>query len=278
MAEITAAAVQALRARTNMPMMKCKKALMEAGGDEEAAVQILQKESKEILGKRAENATAEGRIFLSVKDDGSEGGMVEVQCESAPVAGGEDFTRFGNMLVQQLMEGPGAGSPQELLAQPAPGAGGKTLQDIFDDMVGTIREKIVVARIARVDGPVAGYVHHDGKTAVLMQAAGENATDPVLRDVAMHVAALRPAVVSPEELPAEQVQAEKDKLSAEAKASGKPDNIIEKIVDGQLKRYYGENGVLMFQGFAKDDKKTVSQAMSEKGLKPVAFTRWMLGN
>jgi elongation factor Ts len=176
------------------------------------------------------------------------------------------------------MEGPGAGSPQELLAQPAPGAGGKTLQDIFDDMVGTIREKIVVARIARVDGPVAGYVHHDGKTAVLMQAAGENATDPVLRDVAMHVAALRPAVVSPEELPAEQVQAEKDKLSAEAKASGKPDNIIEKIVDGQLKRYYGENGVLMFQGFAKDDKKTVSQAMSEKGLKPVAFTRWMLGN
>jgi elongation factor Ts len=278
MADITAAAVQALRARTNMPMMKCKRALTEAGGDEDAAVQILQKESKEILDKRSENATAEGRIFLVVKEDGSEGGMVEVQCESAPVAGGEDFTRFGNMLIQQLMEGPGAATPQELLAQPAPGAAGKTLQAIFDDMIGTIREKTVVARITRVNGPVAGYVHHDGKTAVLMQAAGEKATDPVLRDVAMHVAALRPAVVNPEELPADQVQAEKDKLSAEAKASGKPDNIVEKIVDGQMRRYYGEHGVLQFQAFAKDDKKTVSQAMAEKGLKPVAFTRWVLGN
>jgi len=278
MAEITAAAVQALRARTNMPMMKCKEALMEANGDQDEAVKILQKESKEILDKRAENATAEGRIFQSVKDDGSEAAMVELQCESAPVAGGEDFTRFGNMLIKQLMEGPGAATPQELLAQPAPGAAGKTLQDVFDDMVGTIREKIVVARIARVSGPVAGYVHHDGKTAVLMQAAGENATDPVLRDVAMHVAALRPAVVNPEELPADQVQAEKDRLANDAKASGKPDNIIEKIVDGQMKRYYGEHGVLMYQGFAKDDKKTVSQAMAEKGLKPVAFTRWVLGN
>lgn len=277
MAEITAAAVQALRARTNMPMMKCKKALVEAGGDEDAAVQILQKESKEILDKRAENPTAEGRVFLSVKDDGSEGGMVEVQCESAPVAGGEDFTRFGNMLIQQLMEGPGAETPQELLSQPAPAAGGKTLQDIFDDMVGTIREKIVVARVTRVDGPVAGYVHHDGKTAVLMQAAGDNAADPVLRDVAMHVAALRPEVVSPEELPADQVQAEKDRLTADAKASGKPDNIIAKIVDGQMNRYYAEHGVLLYQPFAKDDKKTVSQAMAEKGLKPVAFTRWVLG-
>ena len=279
MADITAAAVKALRDRTNMPMMKCKQALVEANGDEDEAIRILQKESKEILGKRAENATAEGRVFQCVKEDGSEAGMVEVQCESDPVAGGEDFARFGDMLISQLMDGPGAATPEELLSQPAPGADGKTLQDLYDELVGTIREKIIVARITRVSGPVAGYVHHDGKTAVLMRAEGDNATDPVLRDVAMHVAAMRPEVVSPEDLPAETVQAQKEKLSAAAKATGKPDNIIEKIVDGQMKRFFAEDaGVLLFQKFAKDDSKTVSQAMAEKGLKPTEFIRWVIGN
>jgi len=278
MAEISAAAVRSLRARTNMPMMKCKQALAEAGGDEDKAVEILQQQTKEVLDKRADNPTAEGRIFLKVKEDGSEAAMAEVQCESAPVAGGEDFTRFGEMLVTQLLEGPGASSPEELLTQPAPGAEGKTLQAVFDDMVGTIREKIVVARVARLKGPVAGYVHHDGKTGVLIQATGDNATSPVLRDVAMHIAAMRPSVVDVADLPAEQVAAEKDRLTEEAKATGKPENIIEKIVEGRMKNFYEESGVLLLQKFAKDDSKTVSQAMAEQGLKPVAFQRWVIGN
>lgn len=278
MAEISAAAVRALRERTNMPMMKCKQALAEANGDEDAAVAILQKQTKEVLDKRADNATAEGRIFQKVKEDGSEAVMVEVQCESAPVAGGEDFTKFGNMLITQLLEGPGASTPEELMSQPAPGAGGKSLEDVFNDMVGTIREKIVVARIARLKGPVAGYVHHDGKTGVLIQAEGEDAANAVLRDVAMHIAALRPTVVNAEELAADVVAAEREKLVAEAKATGKPDNIIEKIVDGRMKTFFVDQGVLVMQAFAKDDTKTVSQAMAEQGLKPTAFIRWVIGN
>src|SRR5690606_17856354 len=133
----------------------------------------------------------------------------------------------GQKAAEQLLNGPGASSVEELMSQNAPGTDSK-LEDLFDEMVNKIREKIVVTRIARVKGPVGVYVHHDGKTAVLFEAEGENLNDPVLRDVAMHIAALRPTVTNPEDVPPEQVQAERDRLSAEAKATGKPDNIIEK--------------------------------------------------
>ena len=277
MAEITAAAVKALRDRTDLPMMECKKALVEAGGDMEKAVEILKSQFKKILDKRSENATAEGQIVVRIKDDGSEGVMIEMQCESAPVAANDGFQAFANACAQQLLEGPGAAGPAELLQQPAPGADGKTLNDVYEDLVNRIREKIVLARILRVPGPVGGYVHHDGKTGVMFQAEGENATAPVLRDVAMHVAGLKPTVVSSDQLDPAVVQKERDRLSAEAKATGKPDNIIEKIVDGRMNAFYVEQGVLTLQPFAKDDSKTVAQALAESGLKAVSFTRWVLG-
>ncbi|GAB4144055.1 MAG: translation elongation factor Ts [Planctomycetaceae bacterium] len=277
MAEITAAAVRSLRERTDMPMMKCKEALKQADGDEEKAVEILKAEAGKILDKRGENTTAEGCIVIKTLDNGSEAAMVEVQCESAPVGSGDILRNFADLLVTQLLEGPGAETPEELLAQNAPDGSGKTLKEIYEDIVGTIREKIVIARIARVPGPVAGYVHHDGKTAVLFQAEGEAATDPVLRDVAMHIAALKPKVVNEADLPAEDVQAERDRLTEEAKATGKPENIIEKIVDGRMKNFYNEAGVLVVQPFAKDDSKTVGQALAEKGLTAKAFIRWTIG-
>lgn len=277
MAEITAAAVRSLRDRTDMPMMKCKQALVEAGGDEDKAVEILKAEAGKILDKRGENATAEGRIVVKTRDDGSEAVMVEVQCESAPVASGEDLVTFSDQLATQLLDGPGATTPEELLAQNAPGTD-TPLKQIYEDMVGKIREKIVVARVVRVKGPATGYVHHDGKTGVLFQAAGENATDPILRDVAMHIAAMKPKVVSEGDVPADEVQAERDKLTEEARATGKPDNIIEKIVDGRMKNFYVEAGVLNAQAFAKDDTKTVSQALAEKGFEAKGFERWVIGN
>jgi elongation factor Ts len=137
---------------------------------------------------------------------------------------------------------------------------------------------MVLARVLRVAGPVGAYAHHDGKTGVLFQAEGEKMGVPVLKDVAMHIAALKPIVTHPEELPAEQVASERAKMTAEAAASGKPANIVEKIVDGRMKTYYGETGVLTYQGFAKDQAKTVSQALAESGLKAAGFTRWILGN
>lgn len=276
MAEITAKAVMALRNLTGLPMMKCKGALVEADGDQEKAIEILKKEAGKIMLKRGDNTTSEGQIFIRSTD--SEAVMVEIQCESEPVGRGEDLTNLGNLLAQQLLEGPGASTADELLSQPAPDGSGKTLNELYEEMVGKIREKIVVTRVARVDGPVGGYVHHDGKTGVLFQATGENAKAEVLRDTAMHIAALSPTVTMPEELDSADVQAERDRLTEEAKATGKPDNIVGKIVDGRMKNYYIESGVLTMQAFAKDDSKSVSQALAEQGMTAKAFTRWVIGN
>jgi elongation factor Ts len=277
MAEITAQAVKELRDKTNLPMMEVKKALVEAKGDEAQAIEILKRNFAKMQVKRAENTTSEGLVRVQVKDDGSAGAMIELQCESAPVAKADDFVFLADQCVKQLLNGPGAATPEELLKQPAPDKPGKTLQDVYEEVGNKLREKIVLARVLRVAGPVGGYAHHDGKTGVLVQATGGK-TAPVLKDVAMHVAALKPAATHPEELDAQAVKEERDRLSKEAAASGKPANIVEKIVDGRMKTYYAENGVLTFQLFAKDDSKTVSQALAESGLKADKFTRWVLGN
>ncbi len=276
MAEITAAAVKALREKTDLPMMECKKALTEAGGDEAKAIQILKEMFKKVQDKRADNVTAEGRIFIASKPDGSEAAMVEIQCESAPVATGEIMQKFGQSMVDQLLAGPGAADTAALMSQKAAGAS-QTFQEQYEEIVNKIREKIVINRVARVNGPVAGYVHHDFKTAVLFVASGTPKNFDVLKDVAMHIAALAPSVTKPEELPAEGVKTERDRLVAEARASKKPENIIDKMVDGRMKVYYAEQGVLTMQPFAKDDSKTVSQALAEAGTEAVAFHRWKVG-
>jgi len=277
-AEITAQAVKELRDLTNLPMMEVKKALIEANGDQKRAVEILRESGKKVQLKRAENATSEGLVRVLVANHGKSAAMIELQCESAPVAKADDFVFLADQCVKQLLTGPGAATPEELLGQTAPDKPGVKLSALLDDVINKIREKMVLARIIKVDGPVGGYAHHDGKTGVLFQATGDKADAPVLRDVAMHIAALRPAVTLPEELPAEAVKAERDRLSQEALASGKPANIVEKIVDGRMKTFYAEQGVLTFQPFAKDDSKTVSQALAESGLKARGFIRWVLGN
>lgn len=278
MAAITAQAVKELRDLTDLPMMDVKKALVDADGDQARAIELLKERNKKVMLKRLENATSEGLIRVGVSDDGAVGAMVEIQCESAPVAKADDFVFLADQLVKQLLAGPGASTAEELLSQPAPDRPGTKLGELLEEVVGKIREKMVVARVLRVQGPVGAYAHHDGKTGVLFSAAGEKNGAPVLKDVAMHVAALKPIVTHPEELQADQVAAERARLSEEAAASGKPANIVEKIVEGRMKTYYAENGVLSFQLFAKDDSKTVSQALAESGLKASAFTRWVLGN
>jgi elongation factor Ts len=277
MAEITAAAVMSLREKTKLPMMKVKEALKQADGDEEKAIEILKSQLGKLVLDRSANATREGRIFVAIKDDGSEAAMVEIQCESAPVAGGEHFQAFGKACVDQLLNGPGAESPDALLTQKAPGGKG-TLKEMYEELLLQIREKIVVARVTRVHGPVGHYTHHDGKTAVLFQSEGANKNSPVLRDVAMHIAAMKPQVARVEDVDPAAASAEREKLTAEAKATGKPDNIISKMVDGKMKVFYrDEAGVLAEQPFAKDDSKSVSQVLAEQGHKVKAFTLWVLG-
>ncbi|TWW12458.1 elongation factor Ts [Planctomyces bekefii] len=276
MAEITAAAVKALREKTDLPMMECKKALTEAGGDEQKAIAILKEMFKKVQEKRADNVTAEGRIFMAIRPDASEAALVEIQCESAPVATGEVLQKFGQAMVDQLLAGPGAADPAALMSQKAPDAV-QTFLEQYEEIVNKIREKIVVNRILRVSGVVGGYVHHDFKMGVLLVAAGTPKNDSILRDVAMHIAALNPVVTFPEQLDPALVATERDRLRNEALASGKKENMVDKIVEGQLKRWFGEQHVLVMQPFAKDDKKIVGDALAEGGVQAVSYVRWKVG-
>lgn len=277
MAEITAEAVRKLRELTNLPMMECKKALVEAAGDQEQAVQILRERVKGLKLKVADRVTSEGKVATLTAADGKSAVMIEVQCESAPVAKNDDFLFFCDQLTKQLLNGPGAAGPEELLGQPCPDKPGTKLRELHEEILNKIRENIVVARAIRVAGPVAGYTHHDGTLGVLFQASGANATAPVLRDVAMHIAALNPTVCLPDQLDPALVSAEKERQSEEARKSGKPENIIEKIVEGKMRTFYNDQGVLVAQPFAKDDSKTVAQALAAAGLTAAGFIRWRLG-
>jgi elongation factor Ts len=280
MADISAAAVRALRDRTGLPMMDCKKALTESAGDEQKAIAWLKERNKGKLEERAGNATGEGRIFVALADDASAAALVEIQCESEPVAKSESLDELGRALANAVLS-TGVDSVDALFAQPAPGSSGMTFRELFDEVGGKIREKIVVARVVKVEGPVAAYVHHNGKTAVLFHAeptkAGTKPDTDLMRDVAMHIAAMRPTATTTEQLDAAQVSAERERLMAEARATGKPENVLDKIVEGRLKNYYVEQGVLVAQPFAKDDTKSVSQALAEKGLAAKNFVLWMLG-
>ena len=258
MAEITAAQVKELRQLTDLPMMECKRALVEADGDQEQAIAILKEQNQKVMLKRADNATSEGRIAIAVADDGSTAAMIELQCESAPVANNDEFQALAENCARQLLTGPGADDPDALLDQPSPDDDSRTLRESYEEVVSKIREKIVLAKVTRVDGPAAGYVHHDGKTGVLFVASGEDSLAEVLRDVAMHIAATPSEAVRPDQVDATVLEKEKELLEAQARESGKPEEIIEKIISGRVNKFLKEVCVET-QPFVKDPQVTVGQ-------------------
>ena len=199
---ITAAAVKKLRDRTDLPMMNCKKALVEADGDEEKAIAHLAEnvegEARQAGGQRHRRGQdlSVGRRRPFRRGDGRDSVRERPRLQKRGL-----HARSANDLLKQLAEGPGAATVDELLDQQSPSAG-KSLREQHEEISSKILEKIVVARVCRLSGPVAGYVHHDGKTAVLFQADGEKADSQTMRDVAMHIAALRPKVTVAEDLDA----------------------------------------------------------------------------
>ncbi|MBI2827426.1 MAG: translation elongation factor Ts [Planctomycetia bacterium] len=273
MAQITAAAVMALREKTGLPMMDCKKALQESGGDEDAAVTLLRKQGIKTAASRIDRETTSGRIAVYADMAKPVGAMIELQCESAPVASHEEFVQLANDLARQLATGPGAKTPEELLAQPSPSNKDHTLAEQKDDLFNRIREVLKLARIIRIDGPCGGYAHHTGSTGVLLQVEG--GSPEVAKEISMHIAAMRPKVVAKEDLDPAAVEKERDILSEAARKEGKPDNIIGKMVEGRMKNFYAEN-VLAEQPFIKDDKKTVGQIAKEAGMKLERFVLWQL--
>ena len=274
MAEITAAQVMKLRDDTGLPMMDCKKALQESAGDFEKAKQTLREKGIKLMAIRSDRPTEEGRIAVYNSLNPGVGAIIELQVESAPVAKHEEIVALANDLAKQLATGPGAKTPDELWSQPAPSKAGKTLRDWKDEIEGKMREVLRLARVERVDAPTGGYVHHDAKSGVLLEVEGGN--DELAKGIAMHVAAMKPKATTTAELDKALVDKERAILTEQAKKEGKPDNIIEKMIEGRMRNFYAEN-VLSEQPFVKDDKQSVGKIAAAGGMKLKKFTRWQLG-
>jgi elongation factor Ts len=275
--EINAADVKKLRDRTGMQMMKCKAALTEANGDMEKAVEILRKSNKDAQNKVGDRETAEGRIAVHIDPAAQVGAIVEVRCESAPVAKSDLFVQLANDLARQVAEKNPA-SPEELLASPFIDDASRTVNDRIGDAVGLMRENIKVARLARMTGTLGQYIHHDGSVGVLVSVEGPAANDQVLREVSAHAAAMNPLAGLREDVDPNRIAQEMEIARAQAadQGKGKPVSIIEKIAEGKLKSWFGEN-VLVEQPFVKDPSKTVGQHLQGAGLKLVRFIRYKVG-
>lgn len=275
MAAITAAAVKALRQKTGLPMMDCKKALTECDGDSDAAVQWLRERGASVMSGRADRETSFGRYGLYCGTDKSAGAIVELKCESDPVAKNEEFIQLANDLAQQLAEGPGAETGEALLEQPSPSKSGSTLGEQRDELMNRIREVFNVGRIYRSASSCGGYSHNAGTIAgVLLEIDGGN--DAAAKDVCMHVAAMRPAALTTKDLDPEVVEKERAILREAAAKEGKPENILDKIVEGQLRKFYAEQ-VLLEQPFVKEQKMTVGQFAKENDMKIKNFVHWEMG-
>jgi len=276
MPEITAAAVKALRERTGLPMMECKRALQEAGGDEEGAIEWLQKRGQKVMGDRAGRETSSGRLAIYSDPDAGVAAMVELLCESAPVAANDEFIALASDLARQLATGPGASTPDELLAQPSPSKPGQTLKQQFDDLNNRIREVFRLNRIVRIDAPCGSYLHHDGAKGVLLEVEG--GTADLAKDVCMHVVSMRPQACSKDDLAAAVVAKHREIEKERARQEGKPENIIEKMIDGRMRNFYAER-CLLEQPFIKgeSDKDTVGKVAKAAGMKILRFVHWEVG-
>ena len=265
---MSAALVKELRERTGLGLLECKKALAEADGDIEAAIEALRKSSGMKAAKKAGRTAADGVVAIQTAADGGFGAMVEVNSETDFVARDENFLGFVNSVVSKAFE--------ERLDDVAALAGGET-EDARQALVQKIGENISVRRVVTyqaADGVIGGYVHGNNRIAVLVSLKG--GSEELARDVAMHVAAVNPQVVSPDDMPEEQVAKEREIYVAQAQDSGKPPEIIEKMVDGRVRKFLSENS-LTEQAFVKDPDTTVGKLVAGAGAVVLGFTRFEVG-
>lgn len=275
MAEITAALVRELRDETGLPMMDCKKALSECGGDKQAAKDHLRKMGIKLADNRSSRETSFGRFGIYAGQDKKTGAIVELKCESAPVAGSEEFIQLAQDLAAALGNTPGINTADELLALPSPSQPGKSLKDVKDEMFNRIREVFNVGRFKRIEGTCGGYSHNSGTVSgVLVGVEGGN--DVAAKDVAMHVAAMRPLALKKEEIDPAIVEKERELLKAAALAEGKPANIVDKMVEGRLKSFYAEK-CLAEQPFVKENSVSVGQYAEQNKMGLRSFVLFELG-
>lgn len=270
---ITAAMVKELRERTGAGMMDCKKMLTEANGDMDAAIEIMRKSGAAKADKKAGRVAAEGRVVITINDDANEGAILEVNSETDFVAKDASFIAFSDAVAAGIL----ADKPADLPALSSlPLEGGETVEETRASLVAKIGENIQVRRfeISSVeDGLLAAYSHGERIGVLISMTGGDEALG---KDIAMHIAASNPTCVSEDQVPAEDLAKEKEILIAQAEGSGKPAEIIEKMVDGRIRKYLSEI-TLMGQPFVKDPDQTVGKLLKAAGATVNGFVRYEVG-
>ncbi|HUW50185.1 MAG TPA: translation elongation factor Ts [Sulfuricella sp.] len=272
MAEITASMVKDLRELTGLGMMECKKALVEANGDMKAAEDALRIKSGAKAGKAASRIAAEGVVASFISDDRKTGALVEVNCETDFVAKNDDFVSFAKEVAQAVAQR----NPADVAALATIKlASGSTVEEARQGLVMKLGENMTVRRFVRFSsaGQMAAYLHGT-KIGVLVDYTGGDET--LGKDVAMHIAASKPICVSKEQVPAELLAKEREIYTAQAAESGKPANIVEKMVEGRISKYLAEV-TLVGQPFVKDPDMMVEKLLASKSAKVNAFQMFVVG-
>ena len=272
MAEITASMVKDLREKTDAPMMECKKALTEAHGDMEKAEELLRIKLGNKATKAAGRVAAEGVVAVHIAPEGRLGAILEVNCETDFVAKNAEFLAFANALAKLVADQ----APADVTALSQLRINGAAVEDTRKALVGKIGENMSLRRFRRVEaqGRLASYIHGGSKIGVLVDVVGGD--DQLAKDIAMHIAASKPVALSKEQVPAELLEKERSIAAAKAAESGKPANIVEKMVEGSVQKYIKEV-TLLGQPFVKNDKQTIEQLLKSKSASVASFVLYVVG-
>ena len=270
MATVTAAMVKELRERTGAGMMDCKKALAETAGDMSKAADYLREKGIAKAAKKSGRIAAEGAVAAYVSADGKIGAMAEINCETDFTANNENF----RALVKEITEQVAKVNPADLDALNESKIGSKKVSDLVTEATATIGEKISVRRFVRYEtkGKLISYIHMGGKIGVLVEMSG--GSDEVGKDVALQIAAMNPIAIDRDRVDAAELEHEKEILRKQALEEGKPEKIVERMVEGRIKKFYKEV-CLVEQEFVKDNEKTVQDILGD--VKVLNFARFQLG-
>ena len=274
---VSAKQVKELRDATGVGMMDCKEALKEANGDFDEAVSILRKKGQEVASDRAAAEADEGLVVTAVSDDGNTGAIAEINCETDFVARNDDFQSFAETVAERVLEE----TPEDLDAlRSLSYDGDATIEEELVALTGRIGEKLTIRRfdvLESADGQIISYVHPGSKLGVLVEVHGDGEVEEAGRDVAMQVAALEPIAVTRGEVPEEVKEEEREVAREAAVNEGKPEHVIDNIVEGKLERFF-EDHVLMEQAFVKDSSVSVKEMLDNAGLSVKRFVRYALGD
>ena len=272
MANYTAADIKALRERTGAGMMECKKALTEAEGDLAKAEEILRIKLGNKASKAASRVTAEGIVATWIAEDGKLAAMVELNCETDFVAKNDDFLALGASLAEMVAKQ----NPADVAALSALEIGGQTVETVRAALVGKVGENMSIRRFARIqtEGAVSSYIHGGSKIGVLIDVIGGD--DELGRDLAMHIAAGKPKALSSDQVPAELIETERRIATEKAAESGKPAEIVAKMVEGTVQKFLKEV-TLLGQPFVKNDKLTVEALLKSKNASVGSFVLFIVG-